>query len=75
MVTILIQQYIRLDHHTRAWKKAKGVMLYKSNKLDFTTVNAYKVISLVNSLGKVCEKVVADMLVELFEINHVLHEC
>lgn len=57
-----------------SWKRTKVVMLRKPNKMDHTTIKSYHVISLLNNLGKVCETVVADMLSEWFEVNHLLYE-
>lgn len=48
-------------------------MLDKPNKLDYTSVKVYRVISLLNCLGKVFEKLVADILAEWCEIIHLLH--
>lgn len=50
-------------------------MLRKKKKLNYTTVKSYRVISLLNYIGKVCKNVLADMLSECCEVNHVLHEC
>lgn len=52
----------------------KGVMLHKSNKVDYTVVKFNWVISPLNYLGKVCEKVVTDMLADWREVYQVLHE-
>jgi hypothetical protein len=39
-----------------------GVTILKPGKLTYTTIKSYQVISLLNCLGKVMEKVVAEML-------------
>lgn len=49
-------------------------MLRKQNKLNHTTVTSYCIISLLNYLGKIFKKVVAHMLSEGSQVNHVLHE-
>lgn len=49
-------------------------MLSKLNKLDYTTIKSYPLINLLNFIGKVYKKVMADMLAKWREINHVLHE-
>lgn len=72
-ITDPIRQSIQLGHHLKAWKRAKGVMLRKSNELDYMTAKLYCVISLLNRLDKVYEKVVAQILAEWCEINQVLH--
>lgn len=48
-------------------------MPHKPNKLHFMSVKAYHMISLLNCLGKVCQKVVADMLAEWCEVNYIFH--
>lgn len=72
-MTALIGHCIRIGHRPKAWKRVKRVMLQKPNKLDYTTVKLYRVISFFICLWKVCEKVVAVLLAEWWEINHVLH--
>lgn len=52
-VTVLIRQCIRIKHYHRAWNTARRVMLQKPNKLDYTKVKLYRVISLLNFLGKI----------------------
>lgn len=42
-------------------------------QMGYMSVKAYRVISLLNCLGKVCEKVVADILAKWCKVNHVLH--
>lgn len=70
----LIWKFIRQGHCPKTWKMAKSIMLQKPNKLDYTTVKSYQAISLLNSLGEMCEKVVANILAELGEVHHVLHK-
>lgn len=55
------------------WKVAKGILLRKPNKLDYTAVKAYRVISLLNCLGKVVEKIAADAIAHHCETMGVLH--
>lgn len=49
-------------------------MLRKSNKVDYTGVKTYQVISFLNCLGKVYEKVVAEVLADWYEVYHILYE-
>lgn len=65
---------MRIRHYPKTWKNTKEVMLRKPIKLDYTTIKSYRVISLLNGLGKVCEKKVADLVAEWCKINHVVHE-
>ena len=41
------------------WKTAKGILLRKPNKPNYSIPKAYRVISLLERLGKVGEKLVA----------------
>lgn len=43
----LIRQCLRQGYHPYAWRTAKGV-LRKPNKIDYTQVKSYRVISLLN---------------------------
>lgn len=49
-------------------------MLWKPNKINYTVVKLSSVISLLNCIGKVCEKVAADMLAYWCEVYNVLHK-
>ena len=51
----------------------KGVLLQKPNKADYTQVKAYRVISLLNCLGKVVEKLVAGLITDHCERQGALH--
>ena len=55
------------------WKVAKGILLRKPNKPDYTAVKAYWVISLLNCLGKVVEKIAVDGIARHCETMGVLH--
>ena len=55
------------------WKVAKGILLRKPNKPDYTAVKAYRVINLLNCLGKVIEKIAADAIAHHCETMGVLH--
>ena len=59
---------IRKGYHPRCWKLAKGVILKKSGpKRDYTMPKAYRVVSLLNCLGKVSEKILAKRLTDIAE--------
>ena len=58
---------LQLGYHTTRWKRARGILLEKGGKRDFGLVRSYRVISLVNCIGKVVEKVVAKELSRNFE--------
>ena len=58
-ITSMVYHAIRLGYHPTEWKKARGILLEKGGKRDFRLVRSYQVISLLNCIGKVVEKVVA----------------
>lgn len=72
-MTSMVQQAIRLGYHPREWKKARGTLLEKGGKRDFGLVRSYRVISLLNCMGKVVEKVVAEQLAQYCETYSKLH--
>jgi hypothetical protein len=61
-ITVLIWLAIHLSTHPWSWKKVEGVTIPKPGKPSYSTVESYWVISLLNCMGKLMEKVVAEML-------------
>ena len=55
----LIQACIQLGYQPKSGKIAKGIILRKPNKPNYTIPKAYRVISVLNCLGKVTEKTIA----------------
>jgi len=60
----IVKTSFRLGIHPRAWKEAKGVVILKPNKPDYGVTKAYRVITLLNCLGKVAGKVAANAIAE-----------
>jgi hypothetical protein len=63
-ITGLVRMSIRLGAYPKLWKITKGVTIPKLGKDDYSKVKSYRVISLLNCLGEVVEKVVAIMLTD-----------
>ena len=61
-ISIIVNHAKRLGYHPREWIKAWGKLLEKRWKQDFGLVRSYRVMSLLNCMGKVVEKVVAKKL-------------
>src|SRR5258708_33505956 len=66
------------SYHPRCWKEATGVILKKPQNAkppyrDYTLPKGYRVISLLNCLGKVAEKIIAKRLAAIAEIKTLLH--
>ena len=60
-------------HHPICWKKATGAILKKNSKPDYSAPKAYRVIALLNCLGKVNERILAKRLGALAEVTHLLY--
>jgi hypothetical protein len=69
----LVRACIRLGLHPRTWKMARGITIPKPGKSDYGLAKSYRVISLLNCLGKVVEKVVANMLSFETDRGNLLH--
>ena len=72
-IVSLARQCFRLGIHPRTWKTAKGILLRKPNKPDYTLAKAYRVISLLNCLGKVVEKIASEAIASHCETTGGLH--
>jgi hypothetical protein len=72
-ITALVRASIRLGAHSKTWKIAKGVTIPKPGKDDYSKVKSYRVISLLNCLGKVVKKVVAIMLTDHCKWHRTFH--
>jgi len=70
----VVKMSFRLGIHPRVWKEAKGVVIPKPNKPDYGVAKAYRVITLLNCLGKVVEKVAANAIAEECERRRLLHD-
>lgn len=73
-ITSVVVQAIRLQYHPQHWRHVKGVLLEKPNKRDRTLIKSYRVISFLNCLEKVVEKVVTKQLSQFCEANGKLHK-
>lgn len=73
-VIALIRQCLRLGVHPGVWKTAKGILLKKPGKGVYTVAKAYRVISLLKCLGKVVEKLVAELITDFAESQGLFHE-
>lgn len=60
----MIEKAIQLKYHPKAWKRAWEILLKKGRKQDFDLVRAYQVISLLNYMIKVLEKIIREQLLK-----------
>ena len=61
-------------YHPKCWRKCIGLVLPKPKKEDYTNPKSYRVIALLNCLGKVLEKILAVRLSYLANIGGLLHD-
>ncbi len=64
---------INTGYHLHCWRQATGCILKKPNKPDYSAPKAYRVISLLNYLGKVSERILARRLSYLAKTTCLLH--
>ena len=69
----LYSLFINKGYHSKVWKQATGFILKKSGKPNYSLPKAYRVISLLNCLGKVSERILARRLSYLAETSDLLH--
>jgi ribonuclease HI len=68
----LMQASLRLGHFPKSFKHTTTVVLRKPSKPDYTKVKAYRPIALENTLGKVMESIVAEIISYLTETHELL---
>ncbi|KAL1952616.1 hypothetical protein VTO42DRAFT_4681 [Malbranchea cinnamomea] len=69
---VLYSKLIAVGYHPTVWKESIGVIIKKAKKEDYSDPKAYRIISLLNCLGKVFEKIVAESLSYLAETTSLL---
>jgi len=73
-ITKLVRACIRLGFHSGNWKTAKGVVILKLGKPDYSKVRAYQVISLLDIISKLLERTAAHLIGDHLERKQGLHE-
>ena len=63
---------LRNGYHPYEWKRSITLALRKPTKEDYTNPKAYRPIALLNTLGKLLERVLASRLSQLAETNNLL---
>jgi hypothetical protein len=63
-IFLLISKCLRAGYHPRLWRKVVAVALKKPNKPDYSNplARAYRLITLLECLGKVLERIIAKRL-------------
>lgn len=61
-VFLLLSKCAQVGHHPQIWPRSISIALKKPNKKDYSNPRAYRLIQLLDTLGKVLEKVMARRL-------------
>ncbi len=69
---LMYSDLIENDYHLKIWCKDMRIILKKSNKLNYSISKTYRIITLLNCLNKVAEKIIAMQLSYTAEINDKL---
>ena len=69
---LVYSDLIENDYHSKIWREGTKIILKKSDKLNYSISKTYKIITLLNCLGKVAEKIIAVRLSYTAEINDKL---
>src|SRR5438552_1152926 len=67
-----MQASLRLGHFPKPFKHTTTVVLRKPSKPDYTKVKAYRPIALENTMGKVMESVVVEIISYFTEAHELL---
>ncbi len=69
---LVYSDLIENDYHSKIWREGTGIILKKPDKLNYSISKAYRIITLLNCLDKVAEKIIAVRLSYTAEINDKL---
>ena len=70
---MIYSKFIRIVYHPLCWRTGLGAVLKKPNKSDYYSFpKSYRIITLLNCLGKIAEKIVANRLAYFSENSNLL---
>ncbi len=69
---LVYSDLIENDYHSKIWHEDTKIILEKSNKSNYSISKTYRIITLLNCLDKVAEKIIAMQLSYTAEINDKL---
>ena len=69
----LYSKLIIVDFHSECWKESIDIVIRKLNKDDYSNSESYRLISLLNCLGKLAEKIIAERLIYFAETADLLY--
>src|SRR5215471_12221624 len=69
----LYYKLVKLRFHPDCWKDFIGVVIKKFNKDNYSDSKSYRIISLLNCLDKIAEKIIAQRLLFFAETTNLLY--
>jgi len=69
---LVYSDLIENDYRSKIWREDTKIILKKLNKSNYSILKTYKIITLLNCLNKVAEKIIAVQLSYIAEINNKL---
>jgi hypothetical protein len=72
-LTLLFNSILQLGYFPTIWKTAKVIPIHKPNKTP-TDANSYHPISLLSSISKLLERIIASRLTTFVNQNHLIPE-
>ncbi len=69
---LVYSDLIENDYHLKIWREDTRIILKKSDKSNYSILKTYRIITLLNCLNKVAEKIIAVQLSYTAEINDKL---
>ena len=70
---MLFKKLLNFGYHPTCWREAVGAVLPKSKKPDYSVPKAHRIVALLNCLGKISEKIMANRLAYISEKYNILH--
>jgi len=62
MFNLMYSNLIESDYHSKIWCEDTEIILKKSNKLNYSILKTYRIITLLNCLDKIAKKLIAMQL-------------
>ena len=72
VINLVYKILIKADFHPQCWREGTGVVLKKQDKPDYSLPKAYRIITLLNCLRKIAEKIMATRLSYLSQVSELL---
>lgn len=69
----IVQYTIQLRYYSKEQKQVQDILLEKKEKQNLTLVKSFRIISLLNYISKILEKIIVEQLSQLLENFLKLH--